>query len=175
MTGVFGVNCHAANITNGAFLQTSLEIVKKKQIPDDVNWEVLVKKANEEAMSEWSKSESAIEKDIKRNLDKWGNKGKEPLTIKNDSIIYSIYYSEQVFDMLSRLDNLKERFGEVLLYTKLYNSVKILLGIMAQHHKDLYILMLSNEKQRFKIIPFSEEEYKIFLMFFYYLLIYFSR
>lgn len=164
VTGILDGNCHAGTTINtNAFSRSSnLEIIKEKQTPDDANWELLVKKANEEAMSEWDKSESALEKDIKRNFDKWGNKGKEPFIIKNDTIFYRIYYSEQVFNMLSSLDNLKERLGEVLSYTKMYNSVKALLVKMAQHHKNLYILMVSNEKQRLQIIPFSEDEYKHF-------------
>lgn len=163
LTGILEGNCHAATTTyTNAFSISIFEIIKKKQKPEDVNWEILVKKANEEAMSEWIKSESAFENDIKRNFDKWGNKGKEPLIIKNDSILYRLYYSEQVFDMLNSLNNLKERIGEVLLYSKMYNSVKTLLVTMAQHHKKLYIFMVSNERQRLQIISFSEDEYKEF-------------
>ena len=161
--GMLDVYCHAGTITNANMsCRTYLETIKKEQTPDDANWELLVKKANEKAMSEWDKSESALEEDLKRNFNKWGNKGKEPLIIKNDTIFYRIYYSEQVFDMLSSLDNLKERLGEVLSYEKMYSSVKALLVKMAQYHKQLYILMVSNEKQRIQIISYNEEEYKQF-------------
>lgn len=163
VTGMLDVYCHAEAFTNAnTYCRTYFEVIKKEQTPDGVNWELLVKKANGEALSEWDKSESALEKDLKRNFDKWGNKDKEPFIIKNDSIFYRIYYSEQVFDMLNSLENLKGRLGEVLLYSKLYNSVKTLLVTMAQHNKQLYILMVSNERQRIQIIPYSEEEYKQF-------------
>lgn len=134
----------------------------EKQILYDENWEKLIENANQELLSEWKFSDSPLESDLKHNLDKWGNTRKLPLMIKNDSIFYQIYYSEKVFDMLISLEDLKERINDVLLYTKPYNAVRTLFMTMAQNQKVLYVLLISNKKQRFHVIPFNANEYKLF-------------
>lgn len=160
LIGISNEKCSAENlISTNDLCNTHMEIINMESNYDEINWQTLVDKANEEAMSEWENSDSALEKDLKRNLDKWGNRGNEPLMIKNDSIFYRIYYSEQIFDAMNSLDNLKERLSEVFIYTKLYNSVSTLLITMSQHQKELYILMISNKKKRTKVVPFSADEY----------------
>ena len=130
-------------------------------ISEDVNWVELVAKANKEAKSEWNKSDSALERDLKNNLEKSGNIG-EPLMIKSDSIFYRVYYTEQMFDLLNSLDNLKERLSEVFLYTKPYSSVETLFKLMAQYQRKLYVILISRDENRSRVISFSPNEYMLF-------------
>ena len=130
-------------------------------ISEDVNWVELVAKANEEAKLERKKSDSAIERDLKNNLEKSGNND-EPLIIKSDSIFYRVFYTEQMFDLLNSLDNLKERLSEVFLYTKPYSSVESLFKLMAQYQRKLHVLLISGDKNKSKVISFSPDEYMLF-------------
>lgn len=163
MTEMIEVNSHAGNFTNtNMYCKIHLEILKKNYKPDDEDWELLVKKANEDAISEWNKSKSALDKETIRNLEKWGHRDKEALIIKNDSIFFRVFYPEMSFDATVSRGKLKEILGELLQYRKINNTVKKVFDKMAQHNKELYFLMVSDEEQRIRIIPYGKEDYKRF-------------
>lgn len=163
MTEMVELNSHGGTFTNtNMYRKTYLEIVNKDYKPDDEDWELLVKKANEDAISEWNKSKSALDKDTRRNLEKWGHRDKEPLIVKCDSIFFRVYYPEMSFDATVSHRKLKEILGELLQYRKINNTVKKVFDKMAQHNKELYFLMVSDEKKRIRIIPYGKEDYKRF-------------
>lgn len=126
------------------------------------NWTQLIEKANREALSKGDSVDNALERDLRRNLDNWGNKDQEPFYMHVDSIFYRVFYAENVFDLLAEVDDFKERFIEMQMYTKPYDAVQLLLNEMAEHNTTLYFLMVSQETNRKCLIPLYSNEYKLF-------------
>lgn len=134
----------------------------QKSIVDQPNWTVLIDNANQESLSMRNVSDNALERDLKRNYDNWGNKDQEPFLMNEDSIILRIFYSETIFDLLTGLDDFKGRFVEMQMFTKPLVSVQLLLDKMEEYNKTLYLVVVSNERKRKCIISLDSTEYKLF-------------
>jgi len=126
------------------------------------NWSQLIVNANRKALSMRDSADNALERDLKRNLDSWGNKNMEPFYMHVDSIFYRVFYAENVFDLLAEVDDFKERFIKMQMYTRPYDAVQLLLNEMAEYNKTLYLLMVSKETNRQRMIPLDATDYKLF-------------
>ena len=130
-----------------------------KEQPD---WSRLIENANREALSSRDSSDSPLERDLKRNLDNWGNKDQVPFFMQSDSIFYRVYYAENVYDMLIGLADFKERFIEMQKYTKPFESVQVLLDAMARCEKTLFFIMVSQKSYRENVISLQSNDYILF-------------
>ena len=107
-------------------------------------------------------SNNALEKDLKQTSDNWGNKDQDSFYMHEDSIFYRVFFAESIFNLLTVVDDFKERFIEMQMYTKPYDAVQLLLNEMAKHNKTLFYIMVSKESNRKRMIPLVATEYKLF-------------
>ena len=143
-------------------LNAQQEYTTRNPIGDNTNWIQLIDNANRKSLSMRDSSDNALEKDLKRNLDNWGNKDQKPFYMHMDSIFYRVFYAENIFNILTEVDDFKERFIEMQMYRQTYDAVQVLLNEMAEHNKTLYLLMVSKETNRQLMIPLYANEYKLF-------------
>ena len=143
-------------------LNAQQEYTTRNPIGDNTNWIQLIDNANRKSLSMRDSSDNALEKDLKRNLDNWGNKDQKPFSMHMDSIFYRVFYAENIFNILTEVDDFKERFIEMQMYRQTYDAVQVLLNEMAEHNKTLYLLMVSKETNRQLMIPLYANEYKLF-------------
>lgn len=143
-------------------LNAQQEYTTRNPIGDNTNWIQLIDNANRKSLSMRDSSDNALEKDLKRNLDNWGNKDQKPFYMHMDSIFYRVFYAENIFNILTEVDDFKESFIEMQMYIQPYDAVQVLLNEMAEHNKTLYLLMVSKETNRQLMIPLYANEYKLF-------------
>lgn len=143
-------------------LNAQQEYTTRNPIGDNTNWIQLIDNANRKSLSMRDSSDNALEKDLKRNLDNWGNKDQKPFYMHMDSIFYRVFYAENIFNILTEVDDFKESFIEMQMYIQTYDAVQVLLNEMAEHNKTLYLLMVSKETNRQLMIPLYANEYKLF-------------
>lgn len=143
-------------------LNAQQENTTHNSIEDKTNWIQLVDNANRQALSMRDSSNNALEKDLKQTSDNWGNKDQDSFYMHEDSIFYRVFFAESIFNLLTVVDDFKERFIEMQMYTKPYDAVQLLLNEMAKHNKTLFYLMVSKESNRKRMIPLVATEYKLF-------------